>query len=95
MPQRACDFEKVRRIVAGIHAKVDHHVVARLFAFPIEPVARDPEKRVEPVNNTRELSEHLEQSIQTTHVREFVRDDDTFSFLGPFVDTLRDEYLRM
>src|SRR6516225_8547426 len=79
----------MRSIVLRIHAEIDDDVVACVFTLSIQSVAGQPEQRVEPVNQARDLCKHLKQPISAMHVGQFMCNNDSLLFVRPVIGAFR------
>jgi hypothetical protein len=61
------------------------NVVTGVFAFGAKLPADDPKQRIEPVQGSRQLCQHLYEPIEALDVGEFVSQDDTQAIVGPIV----------
>ena len=63
---------------------LQNSVVASALAFEPQAAACDPYQRVEPVNDSERLSDHLHNPVSSTNVGQFVTQHDPGSIFRPF-----------
>jgi hypothetical protein len=84
----------MRGIVFGIDACLQDDIVAGVLALGPQPTASEPKQRIEPVHGSRNLRQHLEWPVQAADMSEFMRENDSDSFLAPSFGIARNENLR-
>ena len=74
----------MRGVVLPINAQIEYGIITGAFAFEIKTIASNPEEGIEPVDDTRDLRQDLEQPVTAAHVSEFVSEHDALAIIRPF-----------
>jgi hypothetical protein len=72
-------------IVGPACAGRKHEIVAGAFAFGADVACRDPRERIEPVQRTGDLRQHVRKAVVTFHVRELVQQHDSQPLSRPVI----------
>ncbi len=63
---------QLRGIVEALHSAIQHRIVAGLLAFLSKTPAGDPQDRIEPIDGSQELGDHLHEPVSAPDVRELM-----------------------